>query len=290
MNSEITQRVFGKTETGETALLYRFPNNTNDYIEITNYGCTMKSICIHDGQGSLRNVLSGGENLETCQQSAEGLGMIRDHLSPALSQCLSHKLWQTQEIGQNHIFLTCRLSEAESGLHTALTVGARIMWVNLNRIVIDLFSAPERGALIAPECNLVFHLTDTDDYALRSFCPQILSGGQTLPVEKTVYAEMAFVPLAESAPTLLSSPEEVKPIAELASGAAGLTISAYGNMDSLSVQKLPESSAALTQAMLYGISLKSGESFAGRLIYGFDRLYSPDEINSPKPSPFDIFL
>ncbi len=290
MNQTITQTVLETTENRERAVLYRIPNNTNDYIELTNYGCALKSICIHDRQGRLRNILLGGRQPEEDRYPTGGQGLIRDHLSPALSSCLSHKLWQTQEVGENYVFLSCQVSEGESGLPTALTFGTRIMWVNRNRLIIDLFASPERDACFAPAIHLALRLAETDGYTLRTFCPQIVSGGQTLPAENTAYANMAFVPLAEESPVFLSSQEEVKPMAELASSAAGLTVSAYGNLDSLWAKRTPESGAALCQAMLRGITLKRGESFAGRVIYGFDHLYSPDEPESQEPSPFSVFL
>jgi len=76
----------------------------------------------------------------------------------------------------------------------------------------------------------------------------------------------------------------------LTPGFGTLTVSAYGNLDSLWAKRTPESGAALCQAMLRGITLKHGESFAGRVIYGFDHLYSPDEPESQEPSPFSVFL
>ena len=157
MNQTITQTVLETTENRERAVLYRIPNNTNDYIELTNYGCALKSICIHDRQGRLRNILLGGRQPEEDRYPTGGQGLIRDHLSPALSSCLSHKLWQTQEVGENYVFLSCQVSEGESGLPTALTFGTRIMWVNRNRLIIDLFASPERDACFAPAIHLALH-------------------------------------------------------------------------------------------------------------------------------------
>lgn len=291
MEQKITRTVFGKTKDGEAAELFRIPNSTNDYIEITNYGCALKSICLHDSQGNMRNILRGYETLEAYQQSEDGLAaIIFDRLSPKLSGCLAHKLWETKEVGENYVFFACQVSPAESGLETAATFGARIMWVNLNRIVIDLFAASEKECLMAPGCNLTLRLTEHGDYTLRTFCSQILAGEEAVPAEKTAYADMAFVPLKEESQTFLSPQEDMKPMAELASGTARLTVSSYGNMDSLVCGKLPDGSVSIGQSMLRGIRLKSGESFSGRVIYGFDRLYTEAELKNPEPSPFSAFI
>lgn len=288
MEQRIIQTVFGTTETGETATLFRIPNHTDDYIEITNYGCMTKSIHIHDRRGELRNVLRGCETLEDCRQRERGT--VYDGLSPALSARLAHKLWETKEVGENYVFFSCQVSEAESGLDTALTFGARIMWVNLNRIVMDLFAAPEKECRMAPGCHLAFQLTERDDYILRTFCPQMISGDKTVPAENTAYADMAFVPL-KTGPQIFRSPQEsMKPMAELASGATGLAVSSYGDMDSLICEKSPDGSVSIEQSMLRGVQLKSGESFSGRVIYGFDRLYAEEELKNPAPSPFSAFL
>lgn len=290
MEQKITQTVLGKMKNGETAILFRIPNNTNDYIEVTNYGCIIKSICIHDRQGALRNILHSFETLEECQQAQSGLGMVIDNFSPTLTACLAHTAWNIKEIGENYVFFTCQVSETQSGLHTALIFGAKIMWVNLNRIVIDLFVAPERKALVSPSCHLAFHLTDEEPYMLRTFCPQFIADGQMVPTEETAYTNMTFLPLSEGTSTFFSPLEETKPMAELTSSAAGLTVSAYSDMDSLSVKPLPGNDASFSQFMLNGVHLKSGESFSARVIYGFDRLYTPDETEKSDFSPFSVFL
>lgn len=290
MEQKITQTTLGKTENGETAILFRIPNHTNDYIELTNYGCAVKSICVHDRRGTLRNILRGFETLEECRRAESNSGAVIDRLSPALSAHLAHRVWDIKEVGTNYVFFTCQVSEAESGLRTALTVGARIMWVNLNRIVIDLFVSPERDALVSPECKLVFHLADGERYTLRTFCPQVVSGGRTLPAGETGYADMAFLPLSDGETAFFSPLEEMKPMAELTGGTAGLTVSAYGDMDSITAEKLPGDQVSLSQFMQNGLHLKSGESFSCRVIYGFDPLYTQDEVENPEPSPFSAFL
>lgn len=290
MEQKIVQSVFGETKNGQQVYLFHIPNNTNDYIEVSNYGCTIKSIHIHDRQGEMRNVLRGYETLAEYEQAATGLGAVCDGLSSQLSGALAHKIWNVEETGGNYVFLSCQVDEEESGLGTALTFGAKIMWVNLNRIVIDLFAAAENGAVMAPGCNLVFQLPGGDGYTLRTFCPQAAVGEQMVPVENTAYAEMNFVPLTEEPQIFVSPQEEMKPMAELANRAAGLTISAYGNMDSLICAALPDHGVQMNQFMLHGVELKRGESFSGRMIYGFDRLYTEEELENPEPSPFSAFF
>ena len=52
------------TIAGTEVSLFRIPNSTNDYIEVSDYGCTIKGIHVHGKDGKLHNVLCGYETLE----------------------------------------------------------------------------------------------------------------------------------------------------------------------------------------------------------------------------------
>ena len=195
---------------------------------------------------------------------------------------------------KSYVFLACQVSAEESKAGSALAVGARVMWVNLNRIVIDIFITPEHDASVNFTCNFPFQLSEAApaaSYSLRTFCPEQLLGGEKLPVSQTAYADLAFVPVTDAPQTFVSGAEDVKPMAELANSTAGLTISAYSSMDTIQCASCPAvQGVCRNQTMGTGVSLKADETLTGRVIYGFDRLYTQEEMENPAPTPFGAFF
>lgn len=292
MEQKVISAHFGAVGGSEVSL-FRIPNSTNDYIELSNYGCTIKSIHVHGKNGQMQNVLCGYETLEDYQSGKLALGAVTGTLN-GYPLPTAHKVWNVEEVGDNYLFLSCKLSAEATPAGIACAIGARVMWVNLNRIVIDLFATPEKDAVVTLVSNLVLHLQEDpafQGYTLRSFCPELLSDGQRLPVAQTEYAEMAFAPLAGSVQTFIANSEDMKPMAELAHTSAALTVSAYSNMTAIQVEPQPLLNGVLLQPlMLDGTALQAGQSFAGRIICGFDRLYSKEELENPAPSPFSAFV
>ena len=114
------------TIAGTEVSLFRIPNSTNDYIEVSDYGCTIKGIHVHGKDGKLHNVLCGYETLEEYQVGGLELGAVTGTLN---GQPLptAHRLWNVEEIGENHLFLSCRLSAEDTPAGIACALGARIM-------------------------------------------------------------------------------------------------------------------------------------------------------------------
>lgn len=292
MEQKVSAAHFGAVN-GTEVSLFRIPNSTNDYIELSNYGCTIKSIHVHGKNGQMQNVLCGYETLEAYQAGQLALGAVTGTLN-GHPLPTAHRLWNVEEVGDNYLFLSCKLPADETPAGIACAIGARVMWVNLNRIVIDLFATPEKDAVLTLGANLVLRLQEgpsAEDYTLRTFCPQLLRSGQSVPVDQSKYAGMAFVPLADGVQTFLSPCEDMKPMAELAHTSAALTVSAYSNMNAIQVEPQPLLNGVRVQPMMMdGTALQGGQSFVGRIIYGFDRLYSKEELENPMPSPFSAFV
>jgi len=288
MEQLVTRTLFGTTASGEEVTLFRIPNNTNDYIEISNYGCTICKICVHNPAGKMQNILCGYETLAEYEASELSLGAVLCNAKTA------HKVWDIQEVGNNYVFFSCAVPAEETEVGCALAIGARIMWVNLNRIVIDLFVTPEDSADVNLAYNLPFRLKESGDltgYLLRTFCREVLVNGQHTPVTNTPYADIVFWPQGTEPRTFLDMSEDSKPMAELANPEAGMTISAYSNLNSLTcdVQEGVKG-IRLNQTMETPVHLEAGQTLTGRIIYGFDRFYTEEEVISPEPNPFSAFI
>jgi len=295
MEQKIETAAFGTTKNQETVRLFHIPNNTNDYIEVSSYGCTIKSICVHNRKGVLQNLLRGFDTLAEYETSDAGIGAVLGSCTPTGQVSpLIHKVWDVADVGSNFIFLSCRVTAEECGCGCGLAMGARIMWVNLNRLVIDLYLTPEKDLSLHCACKLPFALTEDhtlEHYVVRTFCPRKLSpDGRSESVSGTAYGDLAFQPLGKEPEVFVYDDENMKPMAELANTEAGMTISAYGTMPSIEV--IPDAAlgcVSLNQALMENVSLKAGESFTSRVIYGFDRLYTKEEMENPEPSPFGAF-
>ncbi|BAL00545.1 hypothetical protein OBV_33460 [Oscillibacter valericigenes Sjm18-20] len=290
MQLKMKKSTFGRTKDGTKAQLFRIPNNTEDYIEVSTYGCAIKGIFIHNREGKLQNVFCGMETLRNYELSVMGNGSIVGAVSKSSpSAAHAHKVWDVAEVGENFVFLTCRESAEESGCGCEVTIGVQIMWVNLNRLIVDAYVTPEKDAEISLECRCFFKLQEAerDGYGLRTFAQEVIGeDGPMGKTENTPFRNLSFQPLPHEV-TFLSRDPQIKPMAELASTQSQITISAYSSMVSLLAKKAEElGGVEIQQGMHHAVFLKSGETLTGRVIYGFDKLYSKDEVENPEPTPF----
>jgi len=278
MSQTVKKTVSGTTKEGKELLLFRIPNDTGDYVEITNDGCAIQSLCVHDLKGRLQNIAQGAEPI----------------FAGALGKALSAKVWDVADVGDNYVFFSCACTEAETGLGSALKAGARVMWVNRNRLVMDLFLTPEKGVSLPLSTQLKVSCGAAPQ--VRSFCPQVLQNGRDpVPVEDTKYAAMAFTPASQAADVFLSPSEEIKPMAELADEQTGLYISAYATLPALRLESEPNA-VRLFQETPAPIPLQSGESLTERVIYGVDFLppfpeepSDEDPESEAEPNPLSVF-
>lgn len=292
MEENITVSSFGLTQDGQTPRLFRIPNNTDDFIEITNYGCTIKSIYVHSGRDRLQNLLCGFDTLNEYESGSSDLGFLfGTTLAPELGHCLAHKVWEIEEVGDCHVLFSCVAPTEENGLGVHIKAGARVMWVNLNRLIIDLFLTPEKPLRVDLSSTLSFQLAEKGiGDTVRTFCPKILWKGSECLTEDTPYRNMTFLSLDEHCPPFLHTQEDIKPMAEIANEQAGLAISAYGTSKLLTCRRLASfGGIQICQSTGSAVDLNGGETLTERLIYGFDRLHAEDD-DTPVLSPFAAFF
>lgn len=80
------------------------------------------------------------------------------------------------------------------------------------------------------------------------------------------------------------------PFGVTAEGQAGLTVSTYGNLSPLRVEPQPQLGYVLAiQSMMREATLGGGETLSGRVIYGFDKLLTKEELENPESSCFGAF-
>lgn len=269
MSQTVKKEVFGTTEQGQEVLLFRIPNNTNDYIEVTNYGCSIRGIYVHNNQGVIQNVTWGGKSLSEYEKTNPST-----IFSGKLGAALAHKVWDVVDVGENYVFMASQCGADEAGLPSAVKVGCHMMWVNLNRLVIDLFVTPAKAVELPLSTQILVDADKFKDLKIRSFCPQVMAPGkEPCPVGETKYADMQFSDVDGAADTFVSGHEEIKPMAELADMEAGMYLSAYTTLSALRLEKEAASGAVrLVQEACQPVALGGGVSFTARAIYGVDYL------------------
>lgn len=276
MERKIERISRGTAGDGKEAHLFRIPNSTNDYIELSTRGCVLEGVCLHGPDGGMENVLA--------QDAPEAGGLLwageagRAAVPPGA-------VWDVAETGENYVFLTCRAGGENGGI----TLGARVMWVNLNRLVADLFVTPERPAALDIRSALLLRTGGGEGpAALRTFCPSCRVDGVWRPAAETPYGALRFQPLTAAAAFAAPEGTEVRPMAELTGTAENLAVSVYGDLPEARFLPL-EGGVRAVQTFSGPVALEGGQTCACRVIYGFDRI--PPEGGAEEPlSPFGAFL
>ena len=74
--AKITQKYFGKLKNGNEALLFKIENKSGAYVEITNFGGAVKSICVPDKSGNLVDVCVGYDTFKAYERQNKYIGCL----------------------------------------------------------------------------------------------------------------------------------------------------------------------------------------------------------------------
>lgn len=272
MEQKIEKISCGIAENGKEVYLFRIPNSTNNYVEFSTNGCVLKGICLHTPDGSVENILA------EAPPEFRGLLYAEEAGCPAVP---AGTVWDVAETGENHVLLTCRADGKNGGI----MLGTRIMWVNLNRLVVDLFVTPEKDALLDICSGLLLRTAERGNCTLRTFCPRYRQDGDWRLTEDSPYGALRFQPLISD--VIFAAPEEeaVRPMAEVVGTAKYLAVSIYGNLPETRCLPL-ESGVQIIQTLVKPIGLRGGETCASRVIYGFDYFSPENELIEVPAGPF----
>ena len=267
------ERISCETAVGEKEVsLFRIPNSTNDFIELSTLGCTLKSICVHGPDGQMQELLA-----------QPGTSLVQ---MEGLSDTLSKTVWEVAEVGDQHVFLTCCVQVPEG---CEITLGAKILWVNLNRMVVDLYMTPAGEVTLAPSTSVYYKSNVTQASSVRTFCPSCMEDGAWKNTVDTAFKELTFLPLQKAEQFADPEVKDVRPMLELTEMTEQMAVSVYGDLGTAAVE--PEDGRVkLVQKTAEPVSLKSGETWSGRVIYGVDRLFTKEELEAPAPTPFSAFF
>ena len=78
-------RPFGTTSTGEAVTCYRIENPSGAWVEVLDYGCTLRGIGVPDKNGRITDVLLGYDCIEDYEAGSAYLGAVGRPLKDYLS-------------------------------------------------------------------------------------------------------------------------------------------------------------------------------------------------------------
>ena len=179
------------------------------------------------------------------------------------------------------------LSE-ENAYKVDLKLGAKVTWVNLNRLIIDYFITPKDKVSVDFSTNLTVN-NEERDFFLRSFCPVVnRASGEVYSVQDTEYKDMTFVPVS-CYDRFISPSEDIKPMIELSDKNSKLRISAYSTLSAAQMSSNADGALTIVCSEEKEVELNAGETLASRVIFGFD--YIEDVVpDDNEPNPFSCFL
>jgi len=261
---------FGKTREGEDVTLYRVANSSGAYVEFMNWDCVVKRICVRDNRGELQDVCLGYETLAEYEDGIRALGAIvnlrgqNDNILPA------GLVWAVDEVGENFVSFS---HSPEPGL----TLGVRYMWVDYDRLVIDVSATSETDIPVNLTSNIQFRLdagNSLEDHSLRLFAEHIIEGdGKLLSASESGFDSESFKSLGGEGyeGLFLSEGDRIRPFAELYSPTSGISLTSYGTAPALSLRVLTDPAAAILSQRFATGEAGVGGQWKQRIVYGFDR-------------------
>ena len=267
--ARIEKKLFGKTDDGREKTLYRIYNNAGSFIEIEDYGCTVRSMYIQNKERQLQNVLV-----------VPGTVMGKEWAHP-----LATAIWVSKEVEDNAVAFGAKAKMEE----IQLSAEVRFRLKDFDRLVIDYVvnaSVPHKAYLTH---QLAFCLDDTkslDMHTMRVFTHEELSEySQRVPVDLASVSNLKYLPIRDGEHTYLSFGKEIHPFAELAAEKSNLALTAYSTMEAMAISTQEDSSNALSFRALP--LQEPAMEWRARTVFGIDLLYH--EGDSMPASPFMFF-
>ena len=175
MEQCVVKRLQGRDKSGAEVWSFRIPNSTNDFIELSTYGCSLLGLYVHDRDGRLQNLVRGMGELAEYEGAGRSCASLLGG-SP-LAECLARKNWTGAEEGDNFVFLTAACTPEESGLDGQAAEPR----------VIPLYLTPAAAGMVSPAFGEDFEYLEVEgdvppqaDFAVRlagdSMEPYLMDG------------------------------------------------------------------------------------------------------------------
>lgn len=279
MAYQVNTTPFGKTGIGETAALFSITNSAGSCLEISNYGCRVRSATVCCG-GKSRRVVSGLPALSDYEGAAQPVGAVRLEVDGQLLET-SRKVWQVAELGDNAVSLFQKAALPAGGEASFVV---RFAWMDHERLVLDISGSCDRPFAPAASADLYFTLAGDSE-------------------ERCQFRELCAAPHHGGEPALPDAPQELKlpcdrvitaenpsgglcPMAELICPGSDLTLTAYSTAAVLRICSVTEpfpairlnlGKAGVPGEIAPADTVLPGQFWSQRMVYGIDPIYHGPE-------------
>lgn len=258
---------------GKDVWLFRLPNETGDYIDISSYGCRLAGLNVHMPDGKYENLLRAGFKSDKASMDEAPCYSL---LSGTIGESLVNTAWDVIGEGDDFIMLSAETP-------SEVKIGVKITWLKLNRLVLDIFATPKNDC----EVSIVSQIALADKtFEISTFCREVAG----VNAADTPYADMAFVPFEGSCGPFTDSSQEIKPMIELKETDKPLRISCYTTLKNTSVES-EMNCRTVKHFNAAPEKLLAGETLTERVIYGIDYITVSLLSDEKDPeSPFEGLL
>lgn len=219
-----TKHFFGETKEKEAVYLYRLENSNGASVELTDYGCRIRSICVPDQTGSLRDVCLGYSTIADYEADCASLGAAigrhanrigkaaftlngktfpleknngENHLHGG-SKGFAFRLWDTQHTDQKIIFSRL-FPDGEDGYPGNLQMKITYEWNDKNVLSITYEAISDQDTVYNVTNHTYFNLDGFENKSVLNHQLQIFSSaitendcesiptGRILPVDGTPF-------------------------------------------------------------------------------------------------------
>ncbi len=190
----VTKKRFGVTEQRFAVSKYRIQNSGKAYMEVTDYGATLLSVCVPDRTGRLTDVVLGFDDLAAYEKRSPFFGAvvgrnanrIKDAhfvLNGTLYQLEANsrgcdnlhsgsdgylkRLWEVKEAQGDHVVFSLPSPHMDQGFPGNFKVGVTYTLTEQNEVVIDYRGRADQDTVVNMTSHTYFNLGGHDAGPIR---------------------------------------------------------------------------------------------------------------------------
>ena len=225
---------FGYTSDKELVSLYRLENSSGAYLEVTDYGCRLRSICVPDKNGVLNDVCLGYPEVADYEADTGSLGAAvgrhanrigkavfslngktyplekndgNNHLHGG-SKGFAFRIWET-DYKDGRLIFTRRFPDGEDGYPGNLEMKITYEWTEDNRLLITYEAVSDQDTVLNVTNHAYFNLEGYESSSILGHELQIFSSaitendseslptGKIIPVEGTPFDFRELKPIGQ---------------------------------------------------------------------------------------------
>lgn len=277
MVPKVERLFFGTTNDGQNVTLFRISNRAGSYVEVLDYGCTIRSMYTHRRDRSLKNIICGYNTLQEYETREIPLGSVivegDDANDPAFC------IWKTEDVNENAVTLRY--------LSDKIDISVQIRLMEFDRLVLDYAAVVPQEMRANISHQLFFDMDDNTkpgDHSFRIFTNHVVGPDNVKrTVQESGFSSKDYTPLLEETSfSCLTSAGQIHPFAEITGTKTELSLSTYSTMEAMQLTSITDPCLAVKLEMkqIDSCLRKANSPWNERTVYGVDLLYHEGEGNT----------